>query len=100
MMQIVLGALTILAAIVAVRILSVVLAIVTFYDFRLTRVAGDSARSLRIVHTRRADIANAANSSRSSKRIAASPLVRSRLAETSILPATAAAARATATIRA
>jgi putative membrane protein len=41
MMQIALGALTILAAIVAVRILSVVLAIVTFYDFRLTRVAGD-----------------------------------------------------------
>lgn len=41
MMQIVLGVFTILAAIVAVRILSVVLAIVTFYDFKLTRVAGD-----------------------------------------------------------
>lgn len=41
MMQIALGALTILAAIVAVRMLSVILAIVTFYDFRLTRVAGD-----------------------------------------------------------
>ncbi|WP_175597051.1 PH domain-containing protein [Peristeroidobacter soli] len=41
MMQIALGAITILGAIIAVRILSVVLAIVTFYDFRLTRVAGD-----------------------------------------------------------
>lgn len=41
MMQIALGALTIFAAIVAVRILSVGLAIATFYDFRLTRVAGD-----------------------------------------------------------
>ncbi|HEY0686470.1 MAG TPA: PH domain-containing protein [Steroidobacter sp.] len=41
MMQIALGAFTILAAIVAVRMLSVILAIVTFYDFKLTRVAGD-----------------------------------------------------------
>lgn len=41
MMQIALGALTLLAAIVAVRMLSVILAIVTFYDFKLTRVAGD-----------------------------------------------------------
>ena len=40
-MQVALGALTILAAIIAVRILSVILAIVTFYDFKLTRVAGD-----------------------------------------------------------
>ncbi|GFE81748.1 membrane protein [Steroidobacter agaridevorans] len=40
-MQIGLGILTILGAIVAVRILSVILAIVTFYDFRLTHVAGD-----------------------------------------------------------
>lgn len=41
MMQIALGVLTILGAIVAVRFLSVILAIVTFYDFRLTRVSGD-----------------------------------------------------------
>lgn len=41
MMQIALGILTILGAIIAVRILSVILAIMTFYDFRLTRVAGD-----------------------------------------------------------
>lgn len=41
MMQIALGALTIFAAIGAVRALSVILAIVTFYDFKLTRVAGD-----------------------------------------------------------
>jgi putative membrane protein len=41
MMQIVLAAITILAALIAVRILSVILAIVTFYDFTLTRVAGD-----------------------------------------------------------
>ncbi|MBL8271228.1 PH domain-containing protein [Steroidobacter sp.] len=41
MMQIALGAFTILAALIAVRILSVILAIVTFYDFKLTRVAGD-----------------------------------------------------------
>ncbi len=40
-MQIGLGALTILGVILAVRILSVIQAIVTFYDFRLTRVAGD-----------------------------------------------------------
>ena len=41
MMQVALGALTILAAIIAVRMLSVILAIVTFYDFRLTQVGGD-----------------------------------------------------------
>jgi len=41
MMQIGLGVLTILAAIIAVRVLSVIQAILTFYDFRLTRVAGD-----------------------------------------------------------
>ncbi|MDY6948588.1 MAG: PH domain-containing protein [Pseudomonadota bacterium] len=41
MMQIALGAFTILAAILSVRLLSVILAIVTFYDFKLTRVAGD-----------------------------------------------------------
>ena len=41
MVQIALGLLTILGAILAVRILSVILAIVTFYDFSLTRVAGD-----------------------------------------------------------
>lgn len=41
MMQIALGAFTVLAAIVAVRVLSVILAIVTFYDFKLTRIAGD-----------------------------------------------------------
>jgi len=41
MMQIGLGLLAILGAIIAVRILSVILAIVTFYDFSLTRVAGD-----------------------------------------------------------
>ncbi len=41
MMQVALGALTILGAIIAVRALSVILAIVTFYDFRLTRVGGD-----------------------------------------------------------
>jgi putative membrane protein len=41
MMQVVLGLLTILSAIVAVRILSVVLALVTFHDFKLTLQAGD-----------------------------------------------------------
>ncbi|MBM0107206.1 PH domain-containing protein [Steroidobacter sp. S1-65] len=41
MMQIALGALTILAVVLAVRMLSVILAIVTLYDFKLTRVAGD-----------------------------------------------------------
>jgi putative membrane protein len=41
MMQIGLGALFILGAIIAVRALSVIQAIVTFYDFGLTRVAGD-----------------------------------------------------------
>jgi putative membrane protein len=41
MMQLVLGAFTVLIAVIAVRLLSVILAIVTFYDFRLTRVAGD-----------------------------------------------------------
>lgn len=41
MMQIVLGLLTILSAIVAVRILSVVLALVTFHDFKLTLQTGD-----------------------------------------------------------
>jgi putative membrane protein len=41
LVQIGLGMLTILGAIIAVRILSVILAIVTFYDFRLTRLAGD-----------------------------------------------------------
>lgn len=41
MMQIALGAFTILAAILAVRMLSVLLAIVTFYDFKLTSVADD-----------------------------------------------------------
>lgn len=41
MMQIALGAFTILVAILAVRVLSVILAIVTFYDFKLTRVADD-----------------------------------------------------------
>lgn len=41
MMQIALAAFTITAAIIAVRALSVILAIVTFYDFTLTRVAGD-----------------------------------------------------------
>jgi putative membrane protein len=40
-MQIGLGVLTILGAIIAVRILSVIQAIMTFYDFRLTRAAGD-----------------------------------------------------------
>jgi putative membrane protein len=41
MMQIVLGLLTIVSAIVAVRILSIVLALVTFHDFKLTRQEGD-----------------------------------------------------------
>jgi putative membrane protein len=41
MMQIGLGVLTVLGALIAVRMLSVILAIVTFYDFSLTRVAGD-----------------------------------------------------------
>ncbi len=41
MMQIALGALALLSALVAVRILSVVLALVTFHDFRLTRQDGD-----------------------------------------------------------
>ena len=41
MVQIGLGVLTIAGAIVAVRFLSVILAIVTFYDFTLTRMAGD-----------------------------------------------------------
>lgn len=41
MMQIGLGALTILGVIIAVRALSVIQAIITFYDFRLTRAAGD-----------------------------------------------------------
>jgi putative membrane protein len=40
-MQIALGALAVVSAIVAVRILSVVLALVTFHDFRLTRQNGD-----------------------------------------------------------
>lgn len=41
MMQIGLGLLTLLGALLAVRMLSVILAIVTFYDFSLTRAAGD-----------------------------------------------------------
>jgi putative membrane protein len=41
MMQIALGAFTVLAAIIAVRALSVILAIVTFHDFKLTRMGGD-----------------------------------------------------------
>ena len=41
MMQIVLGALTVLSAIIAVRILSIVLALVTFHDFKLTQHDGD-----------------------------------------------------------
>jgi putative membrane protein len=41
MMQIALGALAILGALVAVRALSVLLAIVTFHDFKLTRHDGD-----------------------------------------------------------
>jgi len=41
MMQIALGALAVLSAIVAVRMLSVVLALVTFHDFKLTRQHGD-----------------------------------------------------------
>lgn len=41
MMQVALGAITILAALIAVRLLSVILAVVTFYDFNLTRAAGD-----------------------------------------------------------
>lgn len=41
MMQIALGALTVLSAIVAVRILSIVLALVTFHDFKLTWHDGD-----------------------------------------------------------
>lgn len=41
MMQIALGAFTVLSVIIAVRLLSVVLAIVTFYDFTLTRAQGD-----------------------------------------------------------
>lgn len=41
MMQIALGVLAVVSAIVAVRILSVVLALVTFHDFRLARQNGD-----------------------------------------------------------
>lgn len=41
MMQIALGVLAIVSAIVAVRLLSVVLALVTFHDFKLTRQNGD-----------------------------------------------------------
>jgi putative membrane protein len=41
MMQIALAAITILAGLIAVRLLSVILAIVTYYDFTLTRMAGD-----------------------------------------------------------
>lgn len=41
MMQIALGVFTILAAIIGLRALSVILAIVTFHDFKLTRVGGD-----------------------------------------------------------
>ncbi len=41
MMTIALGVFALFAAIIAVRVLSVILAIVTFYDFNLTRVAGD-----------------------------------------------------------
>lgn len=41
MMQIALAAIAIIGAILAVRVLSVILAIVTFYDFKLSRVAGD-----------------------------------------------------------
>lgn len=41
MMQIVLGALTVLSAIIAVRLLSIALAIVTFHDFKLTRHDSD-----------------------------------------------------------
>lgn len=41
MMQIALGLLTVLSAIVAVRILSVALALVTLHDFKLTRQNGD-----------------------------------------------------------
>lgn len=40
-MQIALGILTVLGAIIAVRVLSVVLALVTFHDFKLTRQDGD-----------------------------------------------------------
>lgn len=41
MMQIALGVLVVASAIVAVRMLSVVLALVTFYDFKLSRQNGD-----------------------------------------------------------
>lgn len=41
MMQVALGLFVVLSAILGVRILSVILAIVTFYDFRLTRHEGD-----------------------------------------------------------
>jgi putative membrane protein len=41
MMQIALGVVAVLSAIIAVRILSVVLALVTLHDFRLTRQNGD-----------------------------------------------------------
>lgn len=41
MMQIALGALMLLAAIIAVRALSIILAIVTFHDFKLTRAGSD-----------------------------------------------------------
>lgn len=41
MMQIALGVLAVLSAIIAVRVLSVALALVTFHDFKLTHVNGD-----------------------------------------------------------
>lgn len=41
MMQIALGILVVLSAVIAVRMLSVVLALVTFHDFKLTRQNGD-----------------------------------------------------------